>query len=79
VSRKNDKAIGRYREVVENHFTGEGLMHVGAWIAGMPADQNSQNSENKFRLATPNTAKFRRAPTESVRDIVVEKFCSPEK
>ena len=43
-------------------------------------DQSSRNSGNKFRLTRPyNTAKFRRGPTKSVRNVRCGKTLLPEK
>jgi len=79
VNRKNTKTIGKHRKVVEKttlayKCISEGRMRVAAWYHGTP-DQSSRNSGNKFRLPDPyNVAKFRRAPTKSVRDIRCEKW-----
>jgi len=71
-------------QLLKKYFTSvpvisEGLMHVAAWYHGT-RDQSSRNAGNKFRLARPpNIAKFRRAPTKSVRDIFCEKILLPGK
>jgi len=74
-----------HREVVEKPIykrISEGLMHVAAWGLGLSRDPRTKVHEItgiRFDWPYPNTAKFRRAPTKSVRDIRSGKILLPGK
>jgi len=53
----------------------EGLMHVNVWYHGTPGSKSTKFAYMSIGQ-THNAAKFRCAPTKSVRDIRCEKICS---
>ena len=81
-NRKNTKAIDKHKKIVENPLykcTSEGLIYVAAWYHGTPGPKFTKFGEQVSFGQIPKVAKFRRAPTKSVRDIHCGKMLLPEK